>query len=144
MQRQRLRHPSALRTLRKCGSSHCGGNAASGAGGATGCATGKRKPNTRADVGLAEEPPVYCLKVAGGVQPAVLSDIRRSVSGSGGSGLTHVAAKLAQRVRFDLTDSLSGHAIFVRQLVQRGLIVSHPALLQDVAAAVVQTTQRIL
>ncbi len=50
-------------------------------------------------------------------------------------GRRHVAAQLAQRIGFDLPDALCRDAVLVGELVQRGLLFRHPALLQDVPAA---------
>src|SRR5262249_22070338 len=61
-----------------------------------------------------------------------------------GGGFAHVTAQLAERVGLDLPDTLGRYAILVGQLVKRSLLIGHPALLQDVAAPVVQTRERAL
>src|SRR5882724_8950972 len=50
----------------------------------------------------------------------------------------HVAAQLAERIRLDLPDTLRRNPVLVGELVERRLVLGHPALLQDVAAALVQ------
>ncbi len=44
--------------------------------------------------------------------------------------------------RLDLADALGGDAVLVGQLVQRGLVLAHPAPLQDRAAAIVEPLER--
>ena len=52
------------------------------------------------------------------------------------------ALELVDGIGFDLPHALRGNAVFVGQLVQRRLVVGHPAPLQDTAAALVQLLQR--
>src|SRR5207248_9079683 len=51
-------------------------------------------------------------------------------------------AKLAECARLDLADALRGDAVLGGELVQGGLVLGHPALLHDVAAARIETAQR--
>src|SRR5882724_3398333 len=129
----------ALRTLGLCESSHCCENAASvAAGGTVGCGAHCAKRKT-------QHPQCRCWveEEAQSVRSGAQAAAARVVNSSGGSGcFAHVAAQFAQRVRFDLPDTLSRHAVLVSELMQRGLVVCHPAFLENVAAALVQAAQR--
>src|ERR1017187_10683344 len=54
----------------------------------------------------------------------------------------HQPLELADGIGLDLAHALGGNAILVRKLVQGGLVVAHPAPLQDVAAAFIEFLER--
>src|SRR6516225_11895343 len=62
-------------------------------------------------------------------------EMRGEVSGG------HHAAQLAESARLDLPDALGRHPVLAGELVQRRLVLRHPAALDDVAAAVVESAQ---
>src|SRR6185437_1823185 len=54
----------------------------------------------------------------------------------------HEAPQLAECARLDLADALGRDAVLVGELVERRLVVGHPAPLHDVAAARIEPSQR--
>ena len=73
-------------------------------------------------------------------RPEQVGALRVLQAGSGGDG----ALKLVHRILFQLTDTLGRDVVLGRQLMQRGLLFGQPALLQDIAAALVERFQRCL
>src|SRR5580698_5226927 len=57
-------------------------------------------------------------------------------------GGRHQAAQLSQGARLDLADALGGDTVLVGELVERGLVVDHPAALHDVTAALIEAIHR--
>ena len=56
-------------------------------------------------------------------------------------GGRHEPAQLHEGVRLDLADALGGDAVFVGELVECRLVLADPALLEDVAAALVEASE---
>src|SRR6185437_16803749 len=59
----------------------------------------------------------------------------------GGGGGSHERAQLRECVRLDLSDALGRDAVFVGELVEGGLVLAYPALLEDVAAPLVEASE---
>src|SRR5215831_595473 len=53
----------------------------------------------------------------------------------------HHAAQLAESARLDLSDALGRYPVLAGELVQRRLVLRHPAALDDVAAAGIESAE---